>query len=213
MNVAGTQAVLEVCKTINVKRIVVASSAAIYPVSDNPHSETQATEPCDIYGLSKCFSESLVQRFHEDTGKSCMIARIFNVFGPRETNPHVIPHILEQLAKTDEVQLGNIDSQRDFIYVEDVSRALIMLAQWDGARFDIFNVGSGHEYSVREIVETCELLLKKPIKITSLPSLQRKVDRRHLSADISKMNSLVGWQTKYNLFTGLQKLLSEMLLL
>ncbi|MBI2954669.1 MAG: GDP-mannose 4,6-dehydratase [Chloroflexi bacterium] len=211
VNVEGTQAILEACKTANVQRIVAISSAAVYRICDEANREMDLAAPCDIYGISKLFGEHLVRLFHEDTGISCMIARLFNVYGPRETNPHVIPALVGQLHRSNTVDLGNIDCKRDFIYVEDVAQALIRMAHWQGASSCVFNLGTGREYSIRELVEICEQILAKPITISVSPSLQRRTDRGHLLADITRIRTLLGWEPKYDLPQGMTELLIPLL--
>jgi len=129
VNVEGTLNVLEQCKEHQVQVVVFASTAAIYGIGDQPHSEEEPTEPIEIYGLSKSFGEELLRNFHRDTDIPCAVARLFNGYGLRETNPHVIPDILKQLPQSNQVRLGNTGPKRDFVHTADISRALRRMAE------------------------------------------------------------------------------------
>ena len=130
VNVDGTQGVLKAAAdAASVVGVVVASTAAVYAPSTEAHSESSTIGPTDIYGLTKLWSEQLAELFARSTGKSVGIARLFNVFGPGETNPHLIPTIVRQLQQGPELRLGNLSTKRDYVYVEDVARGLIALAE------------------------------------------------------------------------------------
>ena len=124
-----------------------ASTAAVYAPSEQPHDETSAIGPTDIYGLTKLWTEQLAELFHRKTGKPVGVARLFNVFGPGETNPHLIPTIVLQLQRGSELRLGNLRTKRDYVYVEDVARGLISLARDRLAGKSVTcNLGTGHQY-------------------------------------------------------------------
>jgi UDP-glucose 4-epimerase len=210
VNVEGTQSVLEACKEVKVGRVVAASSAAVYGISDEANRESDPPGPMDIYGVSKWTNEVQLRRFHEDSGIPCLAARLFNVYGFNETNPHVIPAVLEQLSNGDEIQLGNLEPARDFVYVRDVARALIALAGSEDIGFGVFNVGTGREYSIRELVEICQEIVRRPLRVRSVASRRRPTDRWHLLADISRIVEAVGWRPQYDLGTGLAETMAAM---
>ena len=208
VNVEGTQSILEVCKRLEIEKIIFTSSAAIYRAVDYALQEKEYISPIDSYGFSKFFAEKLIELFHTSTATPCIIARLFNVYGPNETNPHVIPHIIDQLKSKHTLELGNLNPKRDYIYVGDVASALITLAQFD-TDFDIFNIGNGKEYSVQDIINVCGKILVRNLRVVSKERLCRKIDRLHLLSDISKIKSATGWSPKFDLETGLIRLLKS----
>lgn len=210
VNVEGTQSVLEACGETGVQRVVFASSAAVYGISDEANRETDPPNPTDIYGVSKWFGEILLERFQRDSGIACLAARLFNVYGFNETNPHVIPAILDQLSDTDEIRLGNVDARRDFVYVKDVAQALIKLAKAEHLYSGNFNVGTGHEYSIREVVGVCQDIVGQLLRIRSVASRRRRAERWHLLADISRIRETVNWRPRYDLRTGLAETMALM---
>ncbi|MFX0205769.1 MAG: GDP-mannose 4,6-dehydratase [Candidatus Hodarchaeota archaeon] len=210
VNVAGTENLLQTCKKYGrLEKFLFTSSAAVYPIFDNANVENSIIAATDIYGNTKYFGEHLVRTFYEETGISCYVARLFNVFGTNETNPHVIPAILDQLIDSTSIQLGNLEPKRDYIFVEDVADALIEITDKCSKSLDVFNVGSGKEYSVYELLETIENICQIKIEITKSTKRTRKSDRLHLLADISKIKNEIGWQPKFDLPNGLKTIIEK----
>jgi UDP-glucose 4-epimerase len=209
-NIIGTRYLLEACKMIKLDTFLFASSASVYSISDSKLSEEDLLEPTDVYGISKLMGEDLCKLFYLETGVRTIIARIFNVYGPGETNPHVIPEIIEQLKEGKlELELGNTQPRRDFINVRDVVEAFISLLSDFRGELDIFNIGSGKEYSIREIIEICGRIIGKEIRVKSVKSRKRRSDRMHLLANIEKITQETSWKPKVSIEDGLRELLYE----
>lgn len=207
VNVEGTESVLEAARDSSVDKVIYASTAAVYGIYDDFNLEDHRPWPMDIYGDTKYFGEHLLRLFHEKSGKTGVVARLFNLFGPNETNPHVIPEILNQLRESDTVRLGNLKPKRDYIYVLDVAKALFAMDQKISDGLNTFNVGTGQEYSVDELVRTVADILGRDVKIETDPARVRKQERLHLVAGIDKIKNELGWQPEEDLFTGLKKLI------
>jgi UDP-glucose 4-epimerase len=207
VNVAGFQRVLELSESAEV--VAAATSAAVYGPNDNPHRETETMAPTDVYGLTKQLNEHQLHIWSSWFKVPVRALRFFNIYGPRETNPHLIPEILQQAATGDRIELGNLETKRDYIYVADiVSGVLKVLETVDkNVLFDAYNIGTGLEYNAREVVEAVANAMGRDIQAVSVPERYRPSDRPHLCADISKMNAL-GWSPKYSLQEGLRELVS-----
>lgn len=209
-NILGTRYLLEACKLSKPDTFVFASSAAIYGISDSKLSEEDLPEPNDIYGFTKLTGEDLCRLFHLETGVRTIIGRLSNVYGPGETNAHVIPEIIKQLIEGKaEIELGNIEPKRDFINVKDVAEAFITLIDDFKGNFGIFNIGSGKEYSVREILEICERIIGSEIRAKSTKSRIRKTDRMHLLSAVEKIMRETSWRPRINIEEGLRELLQR----
>jgi UDP-glucose 4-epimerase len=210
-NIRGTMNVLNACKSLpSLKKVFVASTAAVYPISDEAVGEDHEVHPLDIYGLSKLTCEYLCKEFYQESGVDTIVCRFFNAFGPNETNPHLIPEIEKQLregART--IQLGNLTPKRDFIHTYDMAAAVKKLLQLKNTGYDTFNLGRGIEYSVVEIVEAFSRQLKEEIHIEVDPARVRKVERQHLLADVSKLKEMAGWEPEWSIDDGIRDLVES----
>jgi len=210
-NIQGTLNVLESAKSLTkLEKVFFASTAAVYPICNDAISETGMLDPIDIYGISKLAGEHLMNEFHLQTSVPTIIGRFFNAFGPNETNAHVIPEIQKQVnSGVRRIKLGNIEPKRDFIHTHDMAIAIALLLDKFSSGSDIFNIGSGTEYSVKDIVKTFSQQLKEDLLIEVDPERVRKVERMHLLADIGKLKSFIDWEPRINLSEGISTLLDK----
>jgi UDP-glucose 4-epimerase len=198
VNIMGTRNILESYKP---ELFLFASSAAVYPPLNKPLTE-DLHGPIDIYGKTKLIGEDLV-KLHN---KKAIIARIFNVYGPNDTNPHLIPEIIGQIrGRKRKIKLGNLTPRRDYIHVDDACEAIIALLRH--GKEGIYNIGSGTEYSVKEVVEIVSEILSEEIQIVQDKRKMRKIERGNLLADIAKIQNETGWRPKIKLRDGLKDLI------
>jgi UDP-glucose 4-epimerase len=208
VNVEGTRAVLEATAALpHPASVVLASSAAVYAPADGPHQEEDPLGPIDVYGYSKRWAEELTWSFGVHASRGVGIARLFNVFGPGETNPHFIPSLIYQLQAGETVHLGNLSSKRDYVFVDDVGEALVRLAGYcHSGQSVIVNVGSGRSYDGHEVVQTLTGISvgSAPSTPTVDPSRIRAVDRPSLLANRDLAYKILGWTPRTSLQDGLQ---------
>jgi UDP-glucose 4-epimerase len=211
INIQGTINILNSAAKLNtLESILFASTAAVYPISDNAVRENDLINPLDIYGLSKLAGEHLCNEFYLKTKTPTIICRFFNAFGPNETNPHLIPEIQNQInAGLRTIKLGNLTPKRDFVHTSDMANAIRLLIDKFNNGIDIFNLGRGIEYSVTEIVEAFERQLGEKINVEIEPVRVRKVERMHLLADITKLKSYINWEPKISIDEGVKTLLKK----
>ena len=209
VNTRGTASLLEVLKADPPERVIAISTAAVYAPSDTAHREEDHPGPIDIYGCSKLFAEGLLELYRRETGRAAVTVRLFNVYGLQDTNPHVLPDILDQVrAGKREIELGNLSPKRDYIHTDDVASGLFSLLDFDaGGGYHCVNLGTGSEVSVTELVEAVSRCLGTEIRIRSTAARQRKVERPHLLADISRIGRATGWRPRYDLARGMEKTL------
>jgi UDP-glucose 4-epimerase len=193
VNVRGSANLLRSLASTSPAVVLFASSAAVYPDVSGPIPESTQPSPIDVYGETKLDGERLFADFAASTGARCLVARIFNVIGARETNRHVVPELISQLrAGAAMVELGNLTTCRDYTDVRDVAWALARLVSEPPKEHSTLNVGSGATVSVGELVETCEKILGRPIAVEVESSRLRRQDRMELTADIRRLVSAVG---------------------
>jgi UDP-glucose 4-epimerase len=207
-NVAGTVNLLAACAPGT--RFVFASSGAVYQPDEAPHHEVNSTlGPADIYGITKLQGEEYVRTFARDRGLPACIVRLFNVVGPGETNPHLLPAIVTQLhAGAQTIDLGNTWPKRDYIDVLDAAGGFAAAALGvnpDGVGCETVNLGSGQQYSVDEILAAMRSVLGLTFEVRQDPSRMRAVDRPYLGADISHIRDVFGWSPQQSLAATLQR--------
>jgi UDP-glucose 4-epimerase len=190
-----------------VGRIVFTSTSDVYAVKETAHLETDPLEPYTVYGNTKLFAERILRlAVAANPSLSVGVARLFNVYGSRETNPHVLPDILKQLRRpgTNAIRLGNVWPRRDFVYVEDVADALLTLGR-STEPFDTFNVGSGAAVSIADVVQVVSRLVGRPLAIETDPVQVRAVERACLEANVDKARRELNWKPAWALADGLRE--------
>lgn len=180
-------------------QFVFASSGAIYEPDDKPQKEIDAAVgPSDIYGFTKLHGEHFVTYLAPQRMLAATVVRLFNVVGPGETNPHLLPEVVAQLKAGRKVLgLGNMRSKRDYIHVRDAARGFVSVALKGGIEPGptvTVNLGTSQTYSVAEIVEKLKLIAGIEFTVEQQPSRLRKVDRPYLAADIGEINVRFGWR-------------------
>jgi UDP-glucose 4-epimerase len=209
VNVDGTRNLLAALAEREPRLVLFASTAAVYPDRRGAIEETCPAAPIDLYGETKLTGEDLVQEFAAQTGARSVVARIFNAIGPRETNPHVVPELVGQLQGGEQaVRLGDLTPRRDYTDARDVAAALQALVDVPGDPVGIFNVGSGRSCSVGELVQECERVLGRPIRVETERARLRRVDRAELVANPGRLRTATGWTPRWSLRETLAELLS-----
>jgi UDP-glucose 4-epimerase len=208
INLQGSVNVLDSLRDVSsIRKVFFASTAAVYADSPTPVSETSPAIPLDIYGLTKRIGERLVQEFHATTAVPCVIGRLFNAYGPHETNAHLIPEILRQVLEGKQtIALGNLSTRRDYVHTSDMARAIWKLMACQTGGFDVFNVGSGKSFSAGEIVGFFEHAINHSLIVDVAKDRVRKVDRALLQADITKIHRATGWTPRVKIEQGITAL-------
>jgi UDP-glucose 4-epimerase len=207
-NAIGTENVLSACRAETVTCFLMPTSMAVYPIMDEAVCETDLVGPYDIYGETKVMNEMQMQRWVRATQKQAVAVRLANVYGPRETNPHVIPAIMEQLAESGSaVSLGTITTFRDYIHSEDSATAFMAMAS-QGVKGDleIFNLGTGTEHSIQQLLDMLSEILGRALDVRTDPARVRRIERMHLKPDMMKLRQATGWQPRVGMKEGLQRL-------
>ena len=213
INVLGLDAVIRAVRLAPLRAFVFPSSGAIYGFGDERWAETAPPRPDEIYGISKWMGEQVMARFHADRpAVRTVVARLFNTYGPRETNPHVLPAVVAAMRAGQPVGLGNLWPRRDLIFVTDTAKAVAAAAAAGGGGFDVFNVGTGIGTSIAEVLAAIEIIRGEPLDVRE-ESERMRADDGHLIADPDRLMAATGWRPEYDLKAGLSELLSSEALL
>jgi len=207
VNVKGTINVLMASKTLGVKRIVHFSSSEVYGTAQYiPMDEKHPTLPLSTYSVSKLAADRICFVFHHEHNIPVIILRPFNCYGPRETQPYVIPEIIAQLSKESTVRLGNVKARRDFTYVEDIARGAIAVVESDVPNGEVVNLGSNKDYSIEELAYLIGRIIgHSDVEIIVEKSRLRPLDVDLLRCDFSKAKERVGWEPRIGIEEGLKR--------
>jgi len=210
-NVQGTLAVLKAAVDARVRRVVFASSAAVYGSSEeNPKVETMRPAPASPYASSKMVGEFGCEEIASLKGLETVVARIFNAYGPRQdpTSPYasVIAKFSASIAANRGIDIfGDGAQTRDFLYVGDLTTALELAGERPVAG-QIINVGSGTATSVSEVARLLSEIAGVPVRTKRLDP--RPGDIRDSCADITKAAEKLGFAPRTSLREGLERTLA-----
>lgn len=214
-NIVGPQRILTAAREAGVRRIVLASSCAVYGEEPAlPSLETDPTTCCSPYAASKLAGEALCQAFSRTGGPSTACLRFFNVYGPgqdpRSAYAAVISAFADALrAGRTPTIFGDGEQSRDFVFVEDVVRANLLAATAaDDLRGQVFNVGTGRRTSLLELLRTMAALAGRPPEAEHKPP--RPGDVRHSQADLSRTRETLGYEPRTAIKDGLSATLASM---
>ncbi len=210
-NVEGTQALLQACTAAgSIHSVVLASSGAVYRPDTTAHRETDALGPTDTYGHTKQWAEQLAGLFHSRTGIAVGIARLFNTFGPGETNPHFIPSVILQLMQGNTIRVGTLSTRRDYVYVSDVVAAIAQLGDVCRERGLLTcNVGREEAVEGSRIVELIGRALGRDVKVVVDRQRVRADDRPVLASDCRLAHLELDWHAQTGLAEGLEAALER----
>ncbi|MBC7488497.1 MAG: GDP-mannose 4,6-dehydratase [Cytophagaceae bacterium] len=198
INTEGTLSVLNAAIKHHCKHFIFASTGAVYYDSPLALTEASPIAPVDIYGWSKWFAEEIC-RWKAPT-IPITICRLFNNIGLRETNPHIVPEIIQQLKTGSRVlQLGNTTPIRDYISTQDTASALIRLSELKPDVCEVYNVATGKGASVNELIHCLSTLLKEEIAVQADPARFRAADKAVQLADITKLKSKLNWEPQQHM--------------
>lgn len=208
VNAMGTvNIMLEAIQSETVKKFIHISSSEVYGTAKYvPMDENHPTCPHSTYAVSKLAGDRAVFTMHKEHDFPTVIVRPFNSYGPNITQPYIIPEIvLQLLAMNNPIRLGNIESARDFTYVEDTAQAIIMASTSKKAIGETINIGSGREIKIRDLTFLMAKLLGKQVKIETDSTRFRPFDVERLCCNYAKAKKILGWEPKVSLEDGLRK--------
>lgn len=206
-NVVGTTNVLKASLDAGVGKFVHVSTSEVFGGSDAPLSEDSPRLPRSPYAASKVGADAMVKSFHYSYGLNTLIVRPFNTYGPRQSLRALIPWIILQALRGDVVRLGNLKPRRDFTYVKDTARALVLALARDTEGGDEINLGVGRSYSVLDVVEVVGKVLGKELKVVQDKGLIRpsKMEVFNLISDNRKAREVLGWEPEIDLEEGIRR--------
>lgn len=208
-NVLGTVNLLEAARLSGVRRIVMASSAAVYGDADEAHlplTEKEQTAPLSFYGLTKLTAESYCARYQRSFGLEYVVLRFANVYGERQGDAGeggVISIFARAAADGKEINVyGDGEQTRDFIYAGDVARGIMAALQTSHPNA-VYNLSTCRETSVNTLLAELGTLSGHRLQVHYLAA--RDGDIRRSALDNSRARTGLGWEPRISIATGLAK--------
>lgn len=214
VNVAGTLNVLAAAHEGGCRRVVFASSAAVYGDAPRaPQTESMTPQPLSLYAISKLAGEHLCAMYTRTHGLETVALRYFNVFGARQdaSSPYsgVIVRMLEALRSgVAPVIYGDGEQTRDFVAVDDVVDANMHAATADGVAGRTFNIGSGRAVTMNALLAALAELTKAETEAARHPPRPGEV--RHSVADITSARHALGYEVRVPLEVGLARMAGQL---
>jgi UDP-glucose 4-epimerase len=211
VNGTGTLTTLIAARAAGVKRFVYTSTGEVYGRAFwSPITEEHPNLPTNIYGASKLVGEAYARAYHVSYGFPSVVVRMFNNYGPRCHHEgdcgEVIPRfLLRCMAGLPMVVFGDGTQTRDFNYVADMARGVLLAGLVDEAVGDTFNLGSGHDISINDLArEVANVAGCAEVNVTYDPP--RPADIQALRADATKARRVLGFESTVSLREGLTRL-------
>ncbi len=213
VNVGGTVSLMEAMRDVGVRRVVLASSGAVYgDQQEQPLREDASPNPRSPYAVSKLAAEYYVRTIGSLWGIETVCLRIFNAYGPGQhlppSHPPVVPNWLRQAVRGGSLVVhGDGLQTRDFIYVHDVVRAMIASATAPHVNELVINVGSGQETSMQELAQDILDVADSEAEILVAPRTEPGASR--MCAETKLAAKLLGFKARTSLVDGLKLTLKE----
>lgn len=185
--------------------IVNAGSSSEYGVNSLPMKENDMPHPNSLYATAKASQTLLAEYFSAHAGVPIVTVRFFSVYGPYEEPVRLIPVVLTSCIKKEPLRLSSPLPRRDFIFIEDCLDILTILSKQPKIAIgEVLNVGSGRDYSVRDVVENAMAVCRLKVPVEWGIGQKRGFDHKgKWVADISKIKKMLRWKPRYSLSEGL----------
>jgi nucleoside-diphosphate-sugar epimerase len=203
-NISATQILLEAAKDAkHLKRLVFASTSSVYGDAETlPTHEGICPAPVSPYGITKLAAERLCGLYQKNFGVPFVALRYFTVYGPRQRPDMAFHKFFKSILQDEAIPIyGDGLQTRDFTFISDAVAANLAAATVSEAVGEIFNIGGGSRVVLKEVLETMEEIVGKPIKRNHIEKAMG--DARHTAADVSKAQRILGYQPKVSLREGL----------
>lgn len=207
-NIIGTLNVLEAARHHKTSRVIHTSTSEVYGTARYaPINEAHPLQGQSPYSASKIGADKLAESFHLSFNVPVVTVRPFNTFGPRQSARAVIPTIITQALAGKVIKLGNLDTTRDFTYVEDTVEGFLKAAQADGVEGGTFNLGTGEEIRVGDLADRIISATgtQARVQVEALRLRPDKSEVLRLISDNSLAKQSLGWSPRFSLDEGLSR--------
>lgn len=206
VNVMGTSYLIDALTQTDCTQFIFASTSEVYGNNASPFSENMQLQPVSPYSLSKAMAEMLIQSRLKNSAIQYKIARIFNFYGPNMSEKFFINEMILTLQKGTEFKMTLGEQFRDFMYVDDVVEALIILANNIEIQNEIINICSGKGIKIKDIALEVQKHFPSKILFGAIPYRENEV--WEMIGDASKVKEKLNFVPKISLSEGISKLIN-----
>jgi len=204
-NIIGTINLLNACAKVGFDCFINTGSSSEYGIKNEPMKELDVLEPVNAYGVAKASSTLFCQSVFRRYRLPIVSLRLFSPYGYYEAATRLIPSVIISCLTGQNLKVSSSDSVRDFVFIEDVLDAYIEATEMiDKIKGEIFNIGSGKQYSVGEVVLRIIELMGNKVKPEWKSIPNPRIEPEIWQADISKAKNILKWQPKHSLKQGLK---------
>ncbi len=206
-NVLGTANLITSLKSTTFKLFINTGSSSEYASKNSPLKETDPIGPTNDYALSKVTQTFYCQKEAIKYGLPIVTFRLFSPYGQYEDATRLVPHVILRTLMKSEIPLSSPGFVRDFIFVDDVVDAYLRACNSSFTPGEIFNVGSGKQHRIIDVVNTISRITKANSKPMwgKAQKQKRQIEPTFWEADISKAEKTLGWRASHDLESGLKK--------
>ena len=207
-NFIGTLNVLSACRDLGAERLIHTSTSEVYGTARHvPISEAHALQAQSPYSASKIGADKMAESFYCTYNLPVVTVRPFNTYGPRQSARAVIPTIITQALVQSAIELGSLDTRRDFTFVDDTVAGFMKAAEVTGVEGNVFNLGTGEEICIGDLAKLVIRKIGRPVEIVVTPERLRpeKSEVLRLISDNRLARETLGWSPQVGLDQGLDR--------
>jgi len=205
-NIEGTMNLISSLKNQPILSFIYTGSCFEYKEKGSRLKEDDITDPLNFYALTKLTAGLFLKKFAEENNLPVINLRLFTPYGYYEDGQRLIPYIILNALNNKEIKLSSANNVRDFIFIEDLTDFFLKIIESNqNYQGEIFNIGSGEERSIKDIVNIIEKLLDKKIDVTYGVKTSYYNEPESILADNTKAKAAFNWKINHNIESGIRK--------
>ncbi|MGE3063407.1 MAG: SDR family NAD(P)-dependent oxidoreductase [bacterium] len=205
-NIIGVYNMLESALKNKTKHLIIISSSETYGTAEyTPIDEMHPLKAQSPYAATKIAGEELALSYFRSFDLPVSVIKPFNVYGPRQSMRSIIPSVINQVLSSKEIKVGNVDTKRDFMYVDDVCEGICRSLFNENGFGQTMNLATGKSYRISEIIDIIKKIgnSKLKVKVERARVRSAKSEVMNLQGDWSKARELIGFKPRTDIHEGL----------